>query len=78
MVRFSDRGRGIDPKVIDRIFDPFFTTRAAGTGLGLAVVANTVRQLGGTIRAANRPGGGTEFTLLLPVKSRRVTDKEVA
>ena len=78
VVRFSDRGRGIDPKVIDRIFDPFFTTRAAGTGLGLAVVANTVRQLGGTIRAANRPGGGTEFTLLLPVKSRRVTDKEVA
>lgn len=77
VLRFADRGRGIAPESLERIFDPFFTTRAAGTGLGLAVVANTVRQLGGTIRATNRPGGGAEFTLLLPVKTLRVTDKEV-
>ena len=77
VLRFADRGRGIPPESLERIFDPFFTTRAAGTGLGLAVVANTVRQLGGTIRATNRPGGGAEFTLLLPVKTLRVTDKEV-
>lgn len=77
VLRFADQGRGIPPESLERIFDPFFTTRAAGTGLGLAVVANTVRQLGGTIRAANRPGGGAEFTLLLPVKTLRVTDNEV-
>ena len=67
VIQIADRGCGIPAQAIDRIFDPFFTTRAAGNGLGLAVVAGTVTQHGGTIRAANRPGGGAEFTVLLPI-----------
>ena len=67
VIQIADRGCGIPADAIDRIFDPFFTTRAAGNGLGLAVVAGTVTQHGGTIRAVNRPGGGAEFTVLLPI-----------
>ncbi len=67
MIQIADRGCGIPAAAVDRIFDPFFTTRAAGNGLGLAVVAGTITQHGGTIRAANRPGGGAEFTILLPI-----------
>ena len=67
VIQIADRGCGIPGAAVDRIFDPFFTTRAAGNGLGLAVVAGTITQHGGTIRAVNRPGGGAEFTILLPI-----------
>jgi two-component system sensor histidine kinase FlrB len=77
VIQIADRGCGIPAEAIDRIFDPFFTTRAAGNGLGLAVVAGTITQHGGTIRAANRPGGGAEFTILLPITLAPETSAEV-
>ncbi len=77
VIQIADRGCGIPTAAIDRIFDPFFTTRAAGNGLGLAVVAGTITQHGGTIRAANRPGGGAEFTILLPIKPVREAYAEI-
>ena len=69
LVRVSDNGPGIPDDVIDQVFDPFFTTRAAGTGLGLAVLASVVQQHGGTVHAANRDSGGAQFSILLPVDS---------
>ncbi len=77
VIQVADRGRGIPGDAIERIFDPFYTTRAAGNGLGLAVVASTITQHGGTIRAANRPGGGAEFTILLPIKPMPTVEKGV-
>lgn len=51
---------------------PGFSTRdeadlASGRGIGMAVVANTVRELGGTLALANSPGTGAVFTLRLPL-----------
>ena len=69
LVRVSDNGPGIPDDVIDQVFDPFFTTRAAGTGLGLAVLASVVQQHGGTVHAANRDSGGAQFSILLPTDS---------
>ena len=69
LIRVSDNGPGIPSDVIDQVFDPFFTTRAAGTGLGLAVLASVVQRHGGTVNAANRESGGAQFTILLPVES---------
>ena len=69
LIRVSDNGPGIPDDVIDQVFDPFFTTRAAGTGLGLAVLASVVQRHGGTVHAANRESGGAQFTILLPVES---------
>ena len=69
LIRVSDNGPGIPNDVIDQVFDPFFTTRAAGTGLGLAVLASVVQRHGGTVHATNREAGGAQFTILLPVDS---------
>ncbi|MEQ8265461.1 ATP-binding protein [Pseudohaliea sp.] len=68
-LRVYDTGPGIPEAHLDKVFDPFFTTRAQGTGLGLAVVARTVADHGGAVVAANRPGGGAEFTLELPLRA---------
>ena len=65
-LRVRDNGPGVAEDIVERIFDPFFTTRCEGTGLGLAVVARTVADHGGSIRV-ERPGqGGAEFVLELP------------
>ena len=69
LIRVSDNGPGIPDDLIDQVFDPFFTTRAAGTGLGLAVLASVVQRHGGTVHANNRESGGAQFTILLPVES---------
>ncbi len=69
-IRVRDDGPGIDEEIIDRVFDPFFTTRALGTGLGLAVVAMTISKHCGEIAVKNRPEGGAEFIITLPIADR--------
>ena len=68
-VRFSDTGPGIPENNLDRIFEPFFTTKEnwRGTGLGLTVSYKIVQDHGGRIFVRNRPEGGAEFTLDLPL-----------
>jgi signal transduction histidine kinase len=67
-VTVSDTGAGIDPDDLARIFDPFFTTKPAGegNGLGLSVARSIVTDHGGRIEACSRPGGGTQFRIVLP------------
>ncbi len=67
VVDVIDTGPGLPAGAADRLFEPFFSTKppGQGTGLGLAQVAGTVRQAGGTVRAANHPDGGAVFTLRL-------------
>lgn len=64
-----DSGPGIPEDALPRIFDPFFTTKEVGkgTGLGLAITYGIVQEHGGTIHAANDPGGGAQFIIELPV-----------
>jgi signal transduction histidine kinase len=68
-IEVSDTGSGIRGDLVDKVFQPFFTTKAKGTGLGLAISRQMIEQHDGTISVANRPGGGAQFTLRLPVKS---------
>lgn len=67
IISVSDNGPGIPELHRDKLFQPFFTTRDGGTGLGLANVQKIVEDHGGTVSAANRPGGGTVFTMALPL-----------
>lgn len=70
---FWDNGNGIAPQIITRIFDPFFTTKKTGegSGLGLSVTYGIVKDHGGDIRVDTEPGRWTQFTILLPVDSKR-------
>ncbi len=75
VVTVRDNGSGIPADVIEKIFNPFFTTKPTdkGTGLGLALSSDIVREHGGSIRAASEPGTFTEFTVTLPVRSARAS-----
>jgi two-component system C4-dicarboxylate transport sensor histidine kinase DctB len=69
LICVRDNGAGIPEDVIPRLFEPFFTTKETGDGLGLglAISADIIRELNGTISAHNPPGGGAEFIIDLPV-----------
>ena len=62
-----DTGVGIPADQLSRVFEPYFTTKAKGTGLGLALVRQTIHDHGGSIGVASEPGRGTSFTVTLPV-----------
>jgi len=64
---FKDDGTGIPRENLARIFVPFFTTKAAGTGLGLALVHRIVSEHGGTVSVTSDATGST-FTLSFPAR----------
>ncbi len=68
-VRVKDNGNGIPDEIADRIFNPFFTTKPTGkgTGLGLAMSNDIVREHGGSIRVESEPGEFTEMIVELPL-----------
>jgi signal transduction histidine kinase len=61
-----DQGVGMDEETRRRVFEPYFSTKSKGTGLGLAVVRQTVDRAGGFVRADSAPGGGTVFRAFFP------------
>ena len=68
LLQVSDTGPGIAPELVEHVFDPFFTTKdpGEGTGLGLALVHNIVREHAGHIRVESEPGRGATFSVELP------------
>lgn len=71
VIRFEDTGVGL-PREAQRLFEPFFTTKETGkgTGLGLAICKDIIEKYNGRIEAANRPGGGSVFTVRIPMERR--------
>jgi len=65
-VSVSDHGPGVPPELGERVFEPYVTTKSDGTGLGLALVRQTVDAHRGTISLSQTPGGGATFTLVFP------------
>jgi len=67
---FADTGTGIPARNMSRIWDPFFTTKgAAGNGIGLSMVKNTVQKHHGVllVRSSTKVGrSGTVFSIFLP------------
>jgi two-component system NtrC family sensor kinase len=73
-VSFTDTGVGISEKSLDKIFEPFFTSKKVGegTGLGLSVSYGLITNHGGEIKVSSKVGGGTTFTVILPVRTGEV------
>jgi two-component system, NtrC family, sensor kinase len=68
-VEISDTGHGISEDDLARIFEPFFSKRKKGTGLGLWVTQDIVRQHGGRIEVTSAKGQGTTFNVILLIDS---------
>nr|WP_255636225.1 ATP-binding protein [Azospirillum sp. 412522] len=70
VVAVNDRGPGFDPAILEELGKPYRSTKGRpGSGLGLFLVMNVLRKLGGTVSAKNRTGGGATVTLTLPLSA---------
>lgn len=76
-VTLCDQGTGIQEAHLQKIFDPYFTTKAAGGGLGLAVVFSIIKSHHGQIYVQSKVGVGTTFTILLPAAMQSDVAPEV-
>ncbi len=63
----QDTGDGFDSEILPHVFTPFLTTKKGGSGLGLAIVKGIVEGLAGEVSGDNRPEGGAEITISLPI-----------
>ncbi len=65
-ISFKDTGKGIPPEDLPHIFEPFYTTKEKGSGLGLSICYEIVKNFNGTILVESKPGEGATFTVCLP------------
>ncbi|WP_419779529.1 sensor histidine kinase [Maridesulfovibrio sp.] len=77
-LEIADSGPGIPPELLNKVFDPFFTTKSAGegTGLGLSIIYTILNRIGGSVRAQNKPEGGAQFIVRLPLVNRNIFIQE--
>jgi len=70
-VGVADTGTGITPDQMEKLFRPFFTTKAPGkgTGLGLSTSAGIIKNHGGFMTVASKPGQGSLFKFYLPTST---------
>lgn len=72
LIHFRDSGMGIPADMLPRIFDAYYTTKEEGSGLGLMIVHQIVKEHGGRIEVKSKPNQGTTFTVLLPMRKQRL------
>lgn len=72
---FDDTGHGISETDRNRVFEPFFTTKepGKGTGLGLNISSEIIKNHGGSIAVTSKPTTGTSFIITLPVNKGYMT-----
>ncbi|MCB9592053.1 MAG: response regulator [Sandaracinaceae bacterium] len=67
VVEVGDDGPGMPKETLERAFERYFTTKDSGTGLGLAMVRDTVHEAGGRVEVQSQAGQGTQFEIVLPL-----------
>lgn len=69
-ISIFDNGMGMDRETAEKIFTLFFSSKGKrGTGIGLFISSQTIRQHGGEIQVESEPGEGTRFTVYLPLQA---------
>jgi signal transduction histidine kinase len=63
VISIRDNGTGIDPEALEKIFIPFYTTKKTGSGIGLSLSRQIMRQHQGTLTVKSTVGKGTEFLM---------------
>ena len=63
VISVKDNGAGIDVEALEKIFIPFFSTKKTGSGIGLSLSKQIMRQHEGNITVKSKLGEGTEFLL---------------
>ncbi len=63
VISVKDNGSGIDPEALEKIFIPFFTTKKTGSGIGLSLSRQIMRQHQGSLTVKSTVGEGTEFKM---------------
>ena len=66
-VTVEDNGPGFNTEILGKAFEPYVTSKPKGTGLGLAIVKKLAEEHGGSIRVQNRPEGGAQIMIRLPI-----------
>ena len=77
VIEVSDNGPGLPGDALEKVFDKFFRlpgSKTGGTGLGLSIARGFVEAHRGTIRAANREGGGLQFVIRIPMERTAVPE----
>ncbi|MEI6971602.1 MAG: ATP-binding protein [bacterium] len=73
VLQVRDTGEGMTTEVLSRCLEPFFSTKGSGSaGMGLTVVAGTVKRHGGTLAIESTPDIGTTVTIKLPIRTSRM------
>jgi signal transduction histidine kinase/CheY-like chemotaxis protein len=67
LIQVRDTGSGMNHDTQSRMFEPFFSTKETNVGLGLTAVYGIVKQSGGSLEVASKPGEGTVVRVYLPL-----------
>jgi signal transduction histidine kinase len=84
VIRVRDEGPGIPPDELERVFEPLYrldssrNRETGGTGLGLSIARDIAQAHGGSLVLRNRPEGGLEALLVLPMKGLKQKRKSPA
>ena len=70
-ITITDRGSGMEKKIIENIFVPFYTKKRGGTGLGMPIAKKIIEGHQGKIHIRSNPGQGTEVVIELPFNLKR-------
>ena len=74
-ISFADTGCGMSPEQVEQLFEPFSST-TGGSGLGLSIVYQIIRDHGGTINVRSPQGQGTTITMELPMGNDEVKSQK--
>ena len=75
---FTDSGEGMPPERVEKLFSQATTTKKGGSGVGMSVIKNIIRELNGSISVDSVLNQGTTFTFSIPPLMRVVNQPKKA